>query len=273
MGDTSRIFDEERTCPECGGPKSVQARRCAKCAGNGQPPEERSRLPLCGARKKDGGACRAFAGQGTDHFGIGRCKFHGGATVAHRHHAVALEAKRRMVTLGAPVENTSAPDALMGLLRASAGHVAWLQQEVAELDTLGSHEAQVVVRLYDEERTMLVRISEAAVRAGVATHIVRIEAAHAEMTLHAIREAALDAGLDPTQLQALGVALRKRLAEASDDPARATAETEAADAKLAELRERIEATVQSRIEREASRRVRELSALSFPPEEWAPDAD
>lgn len=32
----------------------------------------------CGFVKKDGEPCRQVAGKGTDHLGIGRCKFHGG---------------------------------------------------------------------------------------------------------------------------------------------------------------------------------------------------
>ena len=37
-------------------------------------------LSVCGARKKQGGICRARAGRGTKHPGTGRCKHHGGAS-------------------------------------------------------------------------------------------------------------------------------------------------------------------------------------------------
>lgn len=36
--------------------------------------------PRCGARTRSGSPCRNVAGKGTNHLGIGRCKFHGGAT-------------------------------------------------------------------------------------------------------------------------------------------------------------------------------------------------
>jgi len=259
-------------CPGCGGRKSRQAKRCAACSGSGHTSEQRDHLstPLCGAMTKRGVRCRAFAGQGTPTPGVGVCKYHGGSTGAHRSHAVALDLKRRMVTYGQPIEDVTAPGALMGLLRASAGAVAWLQQEVAGLDSLGSHEAQVLVNLYDQERSMLVRVSEACVRAGIAEHLIRMETAQAEMTLRAIRDAAQDAGLNQTQVQTLGVALRKRLADAVDDPDAARI-ADQADARLAELRDRSEADDERRINREADRRARELSGLTFPPDELVPE--
>jgi hypothetical protein len=257
-------------CPNCGGPKSKQGKRCAKCAGEGHTPEQRDKHALCDARKKDGSRCRAFAGQGTDHPGVGLCKYHGGATMAHRTHAVTIEAKRRMVTFGQPIEDVTAPGALMGLLRASAGHVAWLQQEVASLDTLAGHDAQVLVNLYDSERDRLTRVGEACVRAGVAEHLVRMEQAQVATTLTAIRDAARDAGLNKVQLQALGVALRKRLAEQGGDPERAATEASAADAKLAELRTKVRDDEERRVSKLADRRARELSGLTFPPEELLP---
>lgn len=37
-------------------------------------------LPKCGAKTQTGEPCKLTAGHGTDHFGEGRCKFHGGKT-------------------------------------------------------------------------------------------------------------------------------------------------------------------------------------------------
>jgi hypothetical protein len=42
--------------------------------GRGLHPE----WPRCGAAKRDGGACGQWAGWGTDHHGIGRCRLHAG---------------------------------------------------------------------------------------------------------------------------------------------------------------------------------------------------
>ena len=37
-------------------------------------------MNICGAKTRGGTPCKLRAGQGTDHFGTGRCKFHGGAS-------------------------------------------------------------------------------------------------------------------------------------------------------------------------------------------------
>lgn len=41
-------------------------------------PDETQKLPKCGAMSKAGRPCINPAGKGTDHLGVGRCKFHGG---------------------------------------------------------------------------------------------------------------------------------------------------------------------------------------------------
>ena len=89
------------------------------------------RTPLCGAKKKNGELCRNFAGEGTEHKGIGTCKFHGGATGTHQKHAQLVEGKRQMVTMGLPIE-VQPHEALLNLLWLSAGHVAWLAKQVRD---------------------------------------------------------------------------------------------------------------------------------------------
>src|SRR5262249_51693498 len=120
-----------------------------------------------------GGTCRAFAGQGTPHPGIGRCKFHGGLTPTHLTSAAGKEAQRRMGKLGAPVD-VEPPEALLAVLRLSSGHVARLREEVAELDDLSPPEAQVLVRLYGEERDRVARVAKACLDSGVAERQVRL---------------------------------------------------------------------------------------------------
>ena len=70
-------------------------------------PEQRDTKPMCGAKKENGERCRAFAGQGTSHPGIGACKFHGGSTPSHEKAAVEREITKRMVMMGEPVENVT----------------------------------------------------------------------------------------------------------------------------------------------------------------------
>jgi hypothetical protein len=135
--------------------------------------EKRSTYALCGAKKKNGAACRAFAGQGTDHLGVGRCKFHGGSTRTHRQNAAVVEAKNRMIRFGEPYD-LEPTEALIWMVQLSAGHVRFLSGELAALDDeqRGTLEAQIATRLWNEERDRLARISKAALDAGVAERAI-----------------------------------------------------------------------------------------------------
>jgi len=68
-------------------------------------------------------------------------------------------------------------------------------------------------------------------------------------------------------VQALGVALRKRLADAVDDPDAARI-TEQADARLAELHDRSDADDDRRIARAAKKEAERLTGIVMPPAEW-----
>jgi hypothetical protein len=142
--------------------------------------EQRDTHPLCGARKKNGETCRAFAGQGTPHPGVGRCKFHGGSTATHVAGAAAQEAQARMLMLGAAVD-IEPHEALLGVLRLSSGHVAWLRQEVSALDNLASTDGQILRRLYGEERDRVGRLAKACLDAGVAERQVRLAERYGEV--------------------------------------------------------------------------------------------
>jgi hypothetical protein len=177
-------------------------------------PEQRDKVPLCGAKKKNGELCRAFAGQGTKHPGIGRCKFHGGSMPNHDKHAVTLEAKRRMVTLGQPMQDVSAIGALLSELYASVGHVAWLRGQIADMspDDLGTVEGQVITRLYDTERDRKTRIAKMCQEAGVEEAQVRVMEAQVALLGEALSKAADTAGLSGPMRKRLGEALREELA-------------------------------------------------------------
>jgi len=188
----------------------------------GHTPEQRSQHALCGARRKSGGHCRAFAGQGTDHPGVGRCKFHGGSTPNGKKNAVALEAKQRMLRLGAPIDDAQPHEVLLGLLRASAGYVAHLSAEVAALEDLGTRAAEVLLKLHDSERDRAARIAEACSRAGVDTARIRVEEIKAVQMITAIRAVVDGLELTAGQRGALGPLLRKQaqlLAGETPDPA------------------------------------------------------
>ena len=181
---------------------------------------ERSEHPLCGAKKKNGEECRAFAGQGTDHKGIGRCRHHFGNSPSHKNNAVKVEAERKMVTMGAPVNITPAA-ALMGVLRATAGHVAWLASEVGDLGSIEGPDAANLTRLYAEERERLTRVASACLSAGIRKADVEMAEAQTEALAKAINAAMSHVGgLTSKQKQQFGQALRHELASLSaGDPA------------------------------------------------------
>lgn len=229
----------------------------------GVTPEQRDQHAVCGAKRRSGEPCRKYSGEGTDHFGVGRCKYHGGNTRSHRKNAVEREAKARMIKLGEPLADARPHAVLLGLLRASAGHVSWIGSEVAELKDLGTHESQVMLRLYDEERDRLTRIAKSCSEAGVEAAEVQLQQAQALSIAHAVRAAAEDIGLRQEQLAALGTALRKHLSTAAGEADLAERE----DARLREQVERLRASEESRVEKAAQR----YSGLTFPPSELVPD--
>jgi hypothetical protein len=179
-------------------------------------PEQRDRVPLCGAKKKNGKLCRAFAGQGTDHPGIGRCSFHLGRTPNHGKRAVTIEAKRRMITLGQPDEDVTALGCLLSELYASSGHVAWLRQQIADMtpDDLGQIEGQAIINLYNSERDRKTKIAKMCTEAGVDEAAVRVAEAQVTLLGEALSRAADEAGLSAPMRQRLGAALRNALSEA-----------------------------------------------------------
>lgn len=188
-------------------------------------PEQRDQVPLCGAKKKNGELCRAFAGQGTNHSGTGKCKFHGGATPNHDKRAVTQNLKRRMVTLGEPVEDVTAVSALLSELYASTGHVAWLRQQLANMseDELGTLAGTALVRLYDSERDRKTRIAKLCSEAGVDEAAVRIAEVQVTMLGEALSAACDTAGLSAPMRKRLGEALREELANVQARPRGMTA--------------------------------------------------
>lgn len=128
--------------------------------------EQRDRHALCGARKKNGDLCRKFAGEGTDHFGVGRCKYHLGNSKNHRVNAVKQEAVKRSATFGQKID-VQPTEALLSVLHLSAGHLAWVREELAAAEDQKSFEAQVLMRLWNDERDRVARIAKTALDAGV----------------------------------------------------------------------------------------------------------
>jgi hypothetical protein len=183
--------------------------------------EERSTWPLCSAKKRNGELCRAFAGQGTDHPGIGRCKFHLGNTKNHRQQAVVIEAQRRVVQFGEPY-GLEPVEALIWMVQLSAGHVRYLAEELSSMDeeereTLS---AQIATRLWNEERDRLARISKAALDSGVQERAI-VLAERAGAAIADVLRAIFDdpeLALNSKQRAALGPLLQRHLEAAERQP-------------------------------------------------------
>lgn len=64
-----------------------------------------------------------------------------------------------------------------------------------------------------EARHEIEKLAAMMTQLGIAERVVRVEEAKAALVVAAIREAAVDAGIPPDQIRALGAALRERVAE------------------------------------------------------------
>src|ERR1035437_9772153 len=131
--------------------------------------DERSEQALCGAKRKNGEPCRLFAGQGTSHKGIGRCKLHGGSTGTHEKAAIKRGLTKKMVMMGEPVTNVSARQALRQEMGPSTGHVSFLRQARADMgqEELGSPYGVAVTSLYKSERARKTRVAPPRIESGV----------------------------------------------------------------------------------------------------------
>jgi hypothetical protein len=143
--------------------------------------EQRDKHALCSAKKKNGEPCRKFAGEGTDHPGVGRCKYHLGRTDAHKKNAVKVEAQRRLMVIGKEID-IDPINALLWTVRLSAGHCFLIQSELAKhKQPTKTFEGQVLLRLWNEERERLAKTAKLAVDAGVAEKAIRLAETYGEM--------------------------------------------------------------------------------------------
>lgn len=172
----------------------------------------------CGGPKRQGeGTCTRPAGWGTPHPGVGRCKLHGGSTSSHVVAAERAATKAAVARLGLPRE-VDPHTALLEEVHRCAGAVEWLGLIVGAIEegdlvwgdakkiTQGDGTAVTSVagvntwiRLWQDERDRLVRVSKVAIDAGVDVRRVELEQARVSMQAAGVR-AGMDAlGLEPGQ--------------------------------------------------------------------------
>lgn len=153
------------------------------------------------------------AGWGTPN-GTGPCKLHGGNTATHRKAAEIAQARAACSSLG--LDTLAAPgpaEALLDELRRTYNNLHFYEQLVAQLPShpgkdveralygpLPSGEARphVLVGLYNAERAHYAKVSEAALRAGVAARLVEIAGEQARQLAAVLVEFARLLGHDPT---------------------------------------------------------------------------
>lgn len=137
----------------------------------------------CGARRRTGGTCTLAAGWGTNHYGIGCCKLHGGST-PNQVKAAASQEYRTL--LGNPIE-INPLDALLACIRIRYGEVVWLTNKIAELDesewlhdTIVGKQMHIWVKERHGAMQDLARYSSQAISLGISERAVRMAETYGE---------------------------------------------------------------------------------------------
>ncbi len=180
--------------------------------------EQHQRYECTRPRKNNRGSCHGPAVADLD-----RCRMHLGEEAAPViAEAKAMEAARKaVVTFGLP-RDISAIDALMEEVRWTAGHVAWLREQVQALeadaltwgireqseknateftgtDTTYAAMPNIWLELYYRERKHLVEVTKAAIAAGIEERRVRLEEAKGQLVAEIIRRITGRLGLSAEQ--------------------------------------------------------------------------
>jgi len=193
------------------------------------PPPDEER---CQATNRESGErCRLRHPPG----GIVCTEFHGGAP-AHIRRAAAARAKeqgaRRMVaTYGLPIA-ISPEQAIIDEVHRTAGHIAWLSQQLRDLDPEdlvwgvtkvkeGGDDRGVTreavpnmwLRLYKEERAHLAKVSADAIRVGIEERQVKLAEAQGAMVAQAVRAILADLKLTAAQKALIPTVVPQHLRE------------------------------------------------------------
>lgn len=168
----------------------------------------------CNGRKANQDShCTQPAGWGTDHVGYGRCKLHGGNTANGKAAAAKLRAEDMVEGYGLPVD-IDPQEALLDELRRTAGHVHFMGQLVAKLNTDGlagpvgtqgstegkvfipKHEQHVWITMYQEERRHLARVAKSCIEAGIEERRTQLAEQQGLLIAQVIKGVLKDLGVD-----------------------------------------------------------------------------
>lgn len=162
--------------------------------------------PICGAatkqdsdRGKKGSPCQLAAGWGTDHYGYGHCRKHGGNTPPGRIKAFREEAMDEIRKVMGPGIEIDPMDALLWCVKLSAGEVAYATWKIEQLE-----EGEAIQSF--EERTEQQGGKEGSytkvVQSNLSTVHIWIDTRRQSMDrLAKYSKMALDAGIAERQLQ------------------------------------------------------------------------
>jgi hypothetical protein len=115
------------------------------------------------------------------------------------------------------MEGITATAALTGVLRATAGHVAWLALEVQDLEGIKDDKSAILVRLYADERDRLARVAQACIASGIDKKEIELQQKTANQLARAVENAIKSvAGLTAEQRKTFGQVLRLELAQLSE---------------------------------------------------------
>jgi hypothetical protein len=181
-----------------------------------------------GRSKQTNGQCGGMALTGQN-----VCRYHGGSAPqslkAGEKRATEDRARALMETYGRKIK-TTATEALLDEVQWTAGHVAWLRERVQELEsdvveagtdrehplvwgvtreksggedrgTTEEAAPSVWLKLYQQERTHLVKVCSEAIRAGIEERRIKLAEQQGELVAQAIRAILEDLNLTAEQQQ------------------------------------------------------------------------
>ena len=201
---------------------------CPKC----EQQHVRQGRPCCKGHRNDGGPCHRWPADGAP-----VCRQCGGTARqvvdAAKRRRIEREARQAMTTYGLPVDVDPA-EALLQEVHHTAGHVAWLREQVAAISpealvwgrtktrqgrgaegpidvTDEGAELNVWLQLYQQERKHLVAVCSAALSAGVEERRVRLAESQGATLAGVIRAVLDDLGLSAAQLERVAEVVPRHL--------------------------------------------------------------
>lgn len=176
--------------------------------------------PKCPGHNREGAPCSLTAGHGTDHKGVGCCKFHGGSTPTGRAAARRQAAEQAVVTYGLPRE-IDPHAALLEELHRTAGHVAWLGQKIAAFETDGQlkqygaatvveengedgaaktrtllyEKPAIWVELYNRERRHFAEVAKTCISVGIEERRVQLAEQQGQLIAEVLRGVLTELGV------------------------------------------------------------------------------